>query len=39
MIGASREMVGKIMKELRKGGYIEVNNRRMHIVKKLPRDW
>ena len=39
MIGASREMVGKIMKELRKGGYVEVCNRRMHIVKKLPRDW
>jgi len=39
MIGASREMVGKIMAELKKGEYVDVRDRRIVLVKKLPRDW
>ncbi|MFK7860031.1 MAG: Crp/Fnr family transcriptional regulator [Granulosicoccus sp.] len=39
MIGASREMVGKIMAELVKGDYVEVRDGRLHLLKKLPRNW
>ena len=39
MIGASREMVGKVMAELVKGEYIEVRNGRIAIQRKLPRNW
>ena len=39
MIGASREMVGKIMAELVKGDYVEVREGCLHIMKKLPRNW
>ncbi len=36
MVGASREMVSRIMKDLVEGGYIELQNKRIHIPKKLP---
>ena len=40
MIGASREMVGKIMAELIKGEYVEITEaKRIRILKTLPRDW
>lgn len=39
MIGASREMVGKVMAELVKGEYIEVIDGKIHLLKKLPRNW
>jgi len=39
MIGASREMVGKVMAELVKGEYIEVRDGRIHLLRKLPRNW
>ena len=39
MIGASREMVGKVMAELVKGGYIDVRDGRIHLMRKLPRNW
>lgn len=39
MIGASREMVGKVMAELVKGEYLEVRDGRIHLLKKLPRNW
>lgn len=39
MIGASREMVGKIMAELVKGEYVEVRDGRLHLLRKLPRNW
>jgi len=39
MIGASREMVGKVMAELVKGEYIELQDGVIHILKKLPRNW
>lgn len=35
-IGASREMVGRILKELSSGGYIGQRDRRIEILKKLP---
>ncbi len=39
MIGASREMVGKVMAELIKGDYVEVREGRIHLLRKLPRNW
>lgn len=39
MVGASREMVSRILTELRKGGYIGVDKKRITIEKKLPRHW
>ena len=36
MVGASREMVSRIMKDLMEGGYIEVRDRQIHIPRKLP---
>jgi len=39
MIGASREMVGKVMAELVKGEYIEVLNGVIHLRRKLPKNW
>ena len=39
MIGASREMVGKVMAELIKGEYIELHEGVVHISKRLPKNW
>lgn len=39
MIGASREMVGKIMAELVKGDYVDVVDGRLRLLKKLPKNW
>lgn len=39
MIGASREMVGKIMAELVKGEYVELREGCLHLLRKLPRNW
>lgn len=39
MIGASREMVGKVMAELIKGDYIELVEHRICLRRKLPRNW
>lgn len=39
MIGASREMVGKIMAELVKGEYIEIIDGKIQTKRKLPRNW
>jgi CRP/FNR family cyclic AMP-dependent transcriptional regulator len=38
-IGASREMVSKLMKDLERGGYTSVENRQISILKKLPARW
>jgi CRP/FNR family transcriptional regulator, cyclic AMP receptor protein len=38
-IGASREMVSKLMKDLERGGYIQVNTRQVTLLKKLPAKW
>jgi len=39
MVGSSREMVNKIMKELTKGGYILIQDKALIIQKKLPASW
>ena len=38
-VGASREMVSKILTDLASGGYISVEGRRMVIAKTLPSRW
>lgn len=39
MVGASREMVNKIMKELCKGGYIVIEDKMLRIKNKPPASW
>ncbi|MFQ5936118.1 MAG: Crp/Fnr family transcriptional regulator [Acidiferrobacterales bacterium] len=39
MVGASREMVSRILKDLATGGYIRVEDKRITIKKKLPAGW
>lgn len=39
MIGASREMVGKVMAELIKGEYVKLQDGRLQLLRKLPRNW
>lgn len=39
MVGASREMVSRIMKELVLGGYIELHQRHIEIKKSFPKGW
>ena len=38
-IGASREMVSKLLKDLEQGGYIEMKSRLLTVLKKLPARW
>ena len=39
MVGASREMVGKILKDLAAGGYIEKRQNRWILLRALPLNW
>ncbi len=39
MVGASREMVSRILKDLTSGGYIEVEDKKIAIRRKLPSGW
>jgi CRP/FNR family cyclic AMP-dependent transcriptional regulator len=39
LIGCSREMVSRIMKDLARGGYIAVEGKRLRINRKLPEAW
>ena len=39
MVGASREMVSRIMKDLARGGYIKTEGKRITIKEKLPPGW
>jgi CRP/FNR family cyclic AMP-dependent transcriptional regulator len=39
MVGSSREMVSRILTELRKGKYIAIDKKRITIAKRLPRHW
>lgn len=39
IVGSSREMVNKIMKELSKGGYIVTEDKTLRIERKLPASW
>ncbi len=38
-IGASREMVSRLLKDLEKGGYIEMGTKQITLLKKLPSRW
>jgi CRP/FNR family cyclic AMP-dependent transcriptional regulator len=38
-IGASREMVSRIMNDLTQGGYISIEGKRITIRKKIPSSW
>ena len=38
-VGASRDMIGKLMKDLTAGGYLAVEERTITIRKKLPTGW
>ncbi len=38
-VGASRDMIGKLMKDLVSGGYLLVEDRQITILKKLPPGW
>ena len=39
MVGASREMVSRILKDLSVGGYITIENKKITINEKLPPGW
>jgi CRP/FNR family cyclic AMP-dependent transcriptional regulator len=39
MVGASREMVSRIMRELAIGRYIEIKDKTITIPRPLPRRW
>lgn len=38
-VGSSREMISRILSELRKGGYVQIDKKRIIINKKLPKNW
>jgi CRP/FNR family cyclic AMP-dependent transcriptional regulator len=38
-IGATREMVGRVLRDLARGGYIAADDGRITILKKLPSRW
>ena len=38
-VGASRDMIGKLMKDLIAGGYLHVEDRTITLLKKLPTGW
>ncbi|UUZ77640.1 Crp/Fnr family transcriptional regulator [Polaromonas sp. P1(28)-13] len=38
-VGASREMISRLLKDLEKGGYLEMGTRRITLLKKLPTRW
>jgi CRP/FNR family cyclic AMP-dependent transcriptional regulator len=39
MVGASRAMVSRILKDLKVGGYISIDKKRISIHQKLPSRW
>lgn len=39
MVGASREMVSRVMKELVFGGYIQVEQKHITVLKPFPKHW
>lgn len=38
-VGATREMVGRVLRDLTRGGYLQVERGRIAIVRKPPRRW
>jgi CRP/FNR family cyclic AMP-dependent transcriptional regulator len=39
LVGATREMVGRVLRDLARGGYIETARGRITILRKPPRRW
>lgn len=39
MVGSSREMVSRILRDLKAGGYVSMQDKRIIIEKKLPTRW
>ncbi len=39
MVGASREMVGRILRELSSGGYIAIEGKNLRILRPFPAGW
>ena len=39
VVGASREMVSKILADLKKGGYIDAQRKKITLLKPLPKGW
>jgi CRP/FNR family cyclic AMP-dependent transcriptional regulator len=39
LVGASREMVSRILKDLTKGGYVVNEGKKIRILKRLPASW
>jgi CRP/FNR family cyclic AMP-dependent transcriptional regulator len=38
-VGATREMVGRVLRDLARGGYIKAERGRFAILRKPPRHW
>ncbi len=38
-LGCSREMISRVMKDLERGGYVEVGRRRIVLLRPLPAKW
>jgi CRP/FNR family transcriptional regulator, cyclic AMP receptor protein len=38
-LGCGREMISRVMKDLERGGYVEVGRRRVVLKKPLPAKW
>ena len=38
-VGASRDMIGKLMKDLVAGGYLAIEDRTITMLRKLPTGW
>jgi CRP/FNR family cyclic AMP-dependent transcriptional regulator len=38
-VGASRDMISKLLKDLVAGGYLKVENRTITVLKKPPAGW
>jgi CRP/FNR family transcriptional regulator, cyclic AMP receptor protein len=38
-VGATREMVGRVMRDLTRGGYLQVDRGRITVVRQPPRRW
>jgi CRP/FNR family cyclic AMP-dependent transcriptional regulator len=38
-VGATREMVGRVLRDLARGGYIKTERGRVTILRKPPRRW
>jgi CRP/FNR family cyclic AMP-dependent transcriptional regulator len=39
LVGASREMITRILNDLKKGGFITIKNRQITLINSLPKRW